>query len=64
VMLGLQSPAKAFAAQSLTLQPQSWNSTGITEEDMGPASSTIELIQALIPIDGAPKKFGRLRYAP
>ena len=57
-------PAKVFAEQSLTLQPQSWNSAGITYEDMGPANSTTELIQALIPIDGAPKKFGRLRYTP
>ncbi len=54
-------PAKVFAEQSLTLQPQSWSSTGITYEDMGPAGSTSELIQALIPIDGAARKFGRLR---
>jgi hypothetical protein len=55
-------PAKVFAESSIDLQQ--WSTTGISYDDMGPASSTTELIQALIPINGAPKKFGRLRYSP
>ena len=57
-------PAKVFAEQSLTLQPQSWTRSGIVYQVLGPASTTTELVQALIPISGAPKKFGRLRYTP
>ena len=55
-------PAKLFAEQSLQLQ--TWTPLGITYANLGPASSTTELIQALIPINGEPKKFGRLRYSP
>lgn len=57
-------PTKVFAEQSLTLQPQSWTSSGIIYQVIGPASATTELVQALIPISGASKKFGRLRYTP
>lgn len=55
-------PTKVFAEQSLQLQQ--WTNTGIIYQVLGPASATTELIHALIPLDGAPKKFGRLRYTP
>lgn len=55
-------PAKVFVEQSLDLQL--WTTTGISYQSLGPANATAELIQALIPIDGALKKFGRLHYTP
>ncbi|MEO7317683.1 MAG: hypothetical protein ABIZ56_01705 [Chthoniobacteraceae bacterium] len=41
-----------------------WTPLGITLQNLGPATFTTELFQALIPIDGTPRKFGRLRYGP
>ncbi len=55
-------PAKLVGEQSLDLI--TWSSIGITYSNLGAASSDTELIQALIPISNAPKKFGRLRYTP
>jgi hypothetical protein len=58
----LVDPAKISAEQSLELQL--WSPLGITYQNLGPASSTTELIQALIPTGGAARKFGRLLYTP
>ena len=55
-------PTKVFAEASTDLQ--TWTTAGITYEDLGPASATTELIQAVIPMNGAPAIFGRLHYTP
>jgi len=56
------NPAQVFAEQSLDLEV--WTTTGINYQNLGPANATNELIQALVPINSAPKKFGRLHYTP
>ena len=58
----LVDPAKISIEQSLDLA--TWTTLGITLQNLGPATPTTELIQALIPTGGAPRKFGRLRYGP
>lgn len=58
----LVDPAKFGAEQSVDLQ--TWSPLGITYQNLGPATATTELIQALIPINSEPRKFGRLYYTP
>ncbi len=55
-------PTKVFAEESTDLE--TWTTSGITYDDLGPASTTTELIEAVIPMDGATRLFGRLHYTP
>jgi hypothetical protein len=58
----LADPAKVFVEQSVNLN--TWSTLGITLLNLGPATPSTELFQALISIDGAPRKFGRLHFGP
>jgi hypothetical protein len=55
-------PASILVEQSLDLQM--WTTSGVTLQDLGLISGFAEMYQAVIPINGATKKFGRLRFNP